>query len=350
MQFSAQGKPAVGIVFDTDMGNSIDDALALALLYGLDGKNELRVVSVSVSKPNLKAAAYCDAVGRFYAGAVSAAFGAFGRTLPVGLATSGKLPEDTPMLVEPLSKRNPDGTPTYSHGIEKLTDTADPAALIRNALTAQHDQNCIAVLAGPATNVARLLELPGVKNLIALKVRFLSMAAGDFSGAEPDFNITADLAAAKRVLADWPTPVVLSGKEMGDALLFPGASIEKDFGWSTAHPIVDAYRAYKPFPYDAPSRDMTAVLYAARPQEGYFKLSSPGMVTVNDDGRTRFAASPQGRHRHLIVDPSQKDRILKTYVELVSAKPVPRQRFRFQQQQQVQPPKPPVTNKPNPNR
>ena len=51
MQFPGNVKPPVGIVFDSDMGNRIDTALAMSLLYGLDGKNEARVVSVSVSKP-----------------------------------------------------------------------------------------------------------------------------------------------------------------------------------------------------------------------------------------------------------------------------------------------------------
>src|SRR6266849_4896998 len=106
MQFPGQGKPPVGFIFDSDMGNSIDDALALALLYGFDGKNEARVVSVSVSKSNLKAAAFCDAIGHFYAGPVSGAFGAFARTLPVGLSTDGKMSDDTPMLTVPLSKQN----------------------------------------------------------------------------------------------------------------------------------------------------------------------------------------------------------------------------------------------------
>src|SRR5215471_4030481 len=105
MQFPGQGKPPVGIIFDCDM-DSIDDALALALLYGFDGKNEARVVSVSVSKPNLKAAAFCETIGRFYAGTVSGAFGGFGRTLPIGLASDGKTAEDTPMLSAPLAKRN----------------------------------------------------------------------------------------------------------------------------------------------------------------------------------------------------------------------------------------------------
>ena len=42
------------------------------------------------------------------------------------------------------------------------------------------------------------------------------------------------------------------GAEVGEALPYPGASIESDLSWSTAHPVGDAYRAFKPMPYDAP--------------------------------------------------------------------------------------------------
>jgi inosine-uridine nucleoside N-ribohydrolase len=328
------------------MGNSIDDALALALLYGLDGKSEARVVSVSVSKSNLKAAAFCEAAGRFYAGAVSGAFSAFGRTLPVGLSTGGWRPEDTPMLEVPLAKKNAEGAPVYSHGIEKLNDTAETTALIRNAFTAQHDQNAVVVLAGPATNLVKVLDLPGAKELIAAKVRFLSMTGGAFPDGKAEFNIKADVPAARKLFAEWPTPIVTAGFEVGDSLRFPASSIEKDFSWTLDHPIADAYRAYKPMPYDAPTWDMTSVLYAVRPEEGYFKLSDRGTIRVLDDGRTRFTPSPEGRHRYLILDPAQKERIIQTFVELASAKPVPKQPRRRPQQDQQQPQKPVEPPKP----
>jgi len=112
MQFSGQGKPPLGVIFDSAMGASIDSALALALLYGLEGKGAVRITSVSVSTCNLKAAAFCDAVSRFYAGAISPEFRAFFRGLPVGLATDGKLPEDTPMLSVRWQKRMPTDRPS----------------------------------------------------------------------------------------------------------------------------------------------------------------------------------------------------------------------------------------------
>ena len=340
MQAQGQTQSSVGIVFDCGLGNRIDEALAMALLYGLDGKGEARVIALSVSKPNLKAAAFCEAIARFYAGASSGAFGAVGRTLPTGLAEAGKFSEDTPMLTVPLAKRSEDGKPLYSHGIEKLTDTAEVRALLRNALAQQPDQSCVVVLTGPATNLAQLLELPGAKELIASKVRLLSIAGGAF-------NLKTDIPAAKKLFAEWPTPIVAAGDEVGTALLYPAASIEKDFAWSPAHPIVDAYRAYQTMPYDAPTAAMAAVLYAVRSQAGDFKLSEPGTINVLDDGRTKFTPAPEGKHRYLMLDPAQQERVLKTFVELASAKPVPRQPRRRPPQQQVVPPKPPEPKPPS---
>src|ERR1041384_4629186 len=106
------GTPPVGIVFDSDLGNDIDAMLALALLYGLDGKGECRGVATTVSKPNLKSAVLSEVAGRFYAGEVSAAFNASGRTLPIGLATTGPHKEDTPML-SMLGRRTADGKAVY---------------------------------------------------------------------------------------------------------------------------------------------------------------------------------------------------------------------------------------------
>jgi inosine-uridine nucleoside N-ribohydrolase len=346
MQFRQQGKPPLGVIFDCDMGNSIDDALALALLYGLDGKGEARMVSISVSKSNLKAAALAEAIGRFYGGAVTGAFAAVGRTLPIGLNDDGKMAEETPMLTVPLAKKTPKGQPVYEHGIYHPYDTADAAALVRNALTSQHDQNCVVVCAGPATNLTRAMSLPGVPEMITKKAKSLVIMGGAYPEGGPEFNIKSDIPAAKKLFAEWPGQIVASGFELGEKLMFPGESIEKDFAWSPNHPVVDAYRAYKAMPYDTPTWDLTAALYAIRPQENYFKLSPPGTIQVFDDGRTKFTASESGRHRYLIFDPEQKDRIVKTYIELASAKPVERRRpFRTlpqqqQQKKQAEPPKP----------
>ena len=317
MQFQSQARPPVGVVFDADLGNAIDDALALAMLFGFQGRNESRVLSVSTTKSSLAAAIFADVLVRFYTGEP----GPFAPAIPIGLSLSGNMPAPNPMLDAVV------GNPKYARTIVKMNDTADPVALIRNALSAQLDQNAIVVLTGPATNLAGLLAIPGAPPLIAQKVRYLVVAA--------DALTMSDIPAAKRLFAEWPTPVVTAPGELGDAVPFPAASIDKDFAWSDAHPLVAAYRAWRPMPYDAPAAAMAAALYAVHPEGNYFKLSDPGTVDVAGDGRIRLSPAPNGKHRTLIFDPAQKDRIQQIYAETASTKPVGRaQRFRPPQKKQ----------------
>lgn len=300
-------KPPVGVVFDCDMAG-IDDALALALLYGLDGKRESRVVSMSLSRPSLKAAAFCDAVSRFYAGPAVQ----FMRMLPVGMGFEGQPLANEPMLTQALAK------PAHKHTIEDPRDTADPAALIRNAFTAHHDGNCLVVLAGPAANLLKALSLPGVKDMVAAKVRLLSVAPA-----------ASDIEDTNKLLGMWPAPVVVVSPEIGSSILYPGANIETGFAWTPAHPVVDAYKAFQPMPYDAPTGAVAAALHAVRPEEKYFQVSEPGTITVLDGGRLKLTPSAEGKHRQLLFDPEQRERVVKAYTDLASAKPVPRMpRFR----------------------
>jgi inosine-uridine nucleoside N-ribohydrolase len=347
MQASSR-TPPVGVVFDCDIGNGIDDVLALAVLYGLDTKNETRVVSVSVSKGTLKAAALCDAIVRFYASGGSGRLSPFSRVLPVGFAEDGKTPEETKLLTETLARRDAQAKPVFTHAIHSLNDTAEPAALIRNALTAQHDQNAIAVLTGPATNLAKVLGVRGAKEWIERKVRYLVIAGGEYPSGDPDFNFATDIGAAQRVLAEWPSAIVTCGREVRTALQYPASSIESGFAWAAAaHPVVEAYRTFQAMPYDAPAGEAASILYAVRPHETYFKLSEPGFVRIRDDGGTEFTPAANGKHRHLILDPAQKERVVKTLAELASTKPVIR-RPRFLQMQQNDPPKPPEAKPPKP--
>ena len=299
MQFIGS-KPSVGVIYDGALGYRIDAVLGLAVLYGLDAKNECRVVSLSVPDNNLHEAELTEVIGRFYAGAVNGSFGAVGRTLPVGMAT-GKPREDSPMIKAVLAN------PAYAHGIHHLNDTADPRAMLRNALTAHHDQNAVVVLAGPATNLAALLDLQGTRPWIQDKVRLLALV--------PD---ASDLPALKKVLTEWPSPILV----VADGAAFPGAAIEKDFAWSKAHPVVDAYRAFQAMPYDAPAAAIAAVLAAVRPESGLFKYSEPGGLAVSATGEVTLSGA--GKHRLLRLDPAQQEKLISTYVELASLKPVPR--------------------------
>jgi hypothetical protein len=329
MQLPGRGsaRPPIGIALDGDLGNRIDAMLAVAMLNGFTAKAEARRISLSVSQPSLIAAQLADVVATFYrgrpAGAPTGGVGAITEGM-IGMPEGRGPAEDKPALAALLAKKAADGTPLYSSPISGLVNTAESAILIRNLLLAQHDGNATIVLAGPATGIVRILGLYRSGPQITAKCKQLVVAARSFPAGQPEPTVKSDVAAARKLFTEWPTPIVALGSEVGDALPYPGASIEKDFAWAPAHPIVDAYRALKPMPYDAPASALAAVLYAVHPDEDYFKMSEPGTISVLEDGRTRFTPGAEGTHRYLIVDPAQKERIVSLYTAMVSAAPAPR--------------------------
>ena len=320
-------RPPIGIAFDGDAGNRIDAVLAIAMLNGMTAKTLARRISLSVSRPSLVSAQVADVVAAFYRGRpVAGPGGGIGQASEgmIGLPESKTVQADAPQFAAILASKAADGTPNYTSSITGLVNTAESSVLIRNLLLAQHDGNAAIVLAGPATGVVRMLDLYRSGPQITAKCRQLVVAAGALPAGAAESSIKSDVAAARRLFTEWPTPIVMVGAEVGDALAYPAASIEKDFAWSPAHPVVEAYRAFKPMPYDAPAPALAAVLYAVQPDEGYFTLSEPGTITVLDDGRTRFAPQAGGKHRYLIVDPAQQARVMTQYTSLVSAPPAAR--------------------------
>ena len=320
-------RPSIGIALDGDLGNRIDAVLAVAMLNGFTAKTEARRISLSVSRPSVASAQIADVVAAFYRGRpMGGAGGGVGAITEgvIGMPDGSVQASDSPVLAPVLSTKTSDGALAYTSAITGSVNTAESAVLIRNLLLAQHDGNAAIVLAGPATGVVRILGLYRSGPQITSKCRVLVVAAGSFPAGQPEASITSDVAAARKLFAEWPTPIIAVGTEVGTALPYPGASIDKDFSWSPAHPLVDAYRAFKPMPYDAPASALAAVLYAVHPHEDYFKLSDPGTISVQDDGSTRFTPAADGKHRYLIVDPAQKDRIASLYTAMVSAPPAPR--------------------------
>jgi len=318
------GRPPAlpGVIFDSDMGANIDAVLALALLYGSGAK--VKVVSVTVANSNLQAAAFCDAMGRFYAGSKTLVKSQY--YAPVGLPENARRLPDAPMLSKVMAVKTPEGAPAFITDVRSLNDTSDVAISMRNALVAQKDGEAVIIVAGPASNLMRALALPGNKEIIAAKTKVLVLAAGAYPDGPADPRIAADLPAARHLFAEWPTPIVVAGTELAQLLTFPAASIDSDFAWAPEHPVVEAYRAYKSMPYDAPTQAMAAALYAVgaatNSKEPLFDLSEPGTIEVQPGGRTVFTQSASGNHRYLIASASRKDEIIKAYTTLASNKPI----------------------------
>jgi purine nucleosidase len=345
----------INVIFDTDIWSDIDDMLALAMVHALHDRHELNLVAVTISTDDPWCASYVDLVDTFYQHS----------QIPVGIVHGGMNVEmfrkKYPNLTWPVTRytqtiselKARDGSPLYPHHLIDGTKALEAISLLRKTLAAQPDASVVVIQVGYSTNLARLLDsgadasspLDG-RELVAKKIRLLSVMAGSFRDVQsenntvrkgsPEFNVAVDVPAARKVFSSWPTPIVVSGFEIGMSMLYPGKSIEQDYSYAEHHPIADAYRTYCeeqvarrdlsketrcPGEHDHATFDLTAVLYAARPDRNYFSLSKPGKITVLDDGGTRFEESEWGTQRHLILDVGQKARTLEAMVMLASQPP-----------------------------
>jgi inosine-uridine nucleoside N-ribohydrolase len=290
------------------MGNDVDDALALAMLHALESRGECRLLGVTVTKDNRWAPVYVDLVNTFY-----------GRgQIPVGMVKAGVTPEDARMIQAPAERRRADGTLVYPRRLANGAEAVEAVTLLRRLLAAAQDGSVVIVQVGFSTNLARLLDTPADLELVKRKVKLLSVMAGNFVQPKAEFNVQKDTTSARKLFDQWPGEIVVSGFEIGEAMKFPAARIEKDFAWAADHPVVDAYRAYMKMPYDRQTWDLTAVLYGVRPAGAYFDLSTPGRITADDEGRTGFRADAAGKHRYLVLTEAQRARTLECMVGLAS--------------------------------
>ncbi len=316
-----EGKNAdrpVKLIFDTDMGNDIDDALALAIIHDLADRGACELLAVTLSKDNPWAAVYVDVVNHFY-----------GRPdVPIGVVHNGKTPADG-TYTRAVAERKVGDKFVYPRKLKSGADAPQAVGLLRKTLAAQPDGSVVIVSVGFMTNLARLLDskpdsaspLTG-SELVRRKVRLYSMMAGAFCpDPGPEYNVVEDAEAAREVFAKWPTPIIASGYEVGAAICYPASSIAKDFGYVRNHPIAEAYRAYMKMPYDRPCWDLTAVMCVVRPDDGYFGLSKPGGISLDSGNVTRFAEDSVGRHRFLTVSPEQATRAREAFTWLASSPP-----------------------------
>ena len=310
----------VPLIFDTDIGNDVDDALALGVIHALQSRGECELLAVTITKDHELCAPYVDAVNTFY-----------GRgDIPIGVVKDGPTPGDSKFTG--LARERDDGELRYPHDLQSGNDAPDPTTVLRKALAGAEDHSVVIAQVGFSTNLARLLasgpdEVSGLsgRDLVAKKVRLISIMAGAFEPIQGkvhrEYNVVKDIPAAQALAADWPTPIVYSGYEIGLNIPYPAESIEHDFAYVEHHPLAEAYQLYMPTPHERPTWDLTSVLWAVRPDRGYFDLSAPGRTHVTDEGVTEFEEAADGNCRYLIASEEQRVRVKEALALLASEPP-----------------------------
>ena len=157
----------VKMIIETDMGNDIDDALALALALRAVDNGQVELLAVGCHKNCTTAAAFTDAVCTYYGHP----------EVPVAMSHT-PVQEFTDYV---------DYTACEKDFAKTVSEYAEPVALYRKILSAQPDKSVTFVSLGFGTTLAQLLEsapdeyspLNGV-DLVAQKTKGLSVMAGSY--------------------------------------------------------------------------------------------------------------------------------------------------------------------------
>ena len=313
------GPAAVNIIFETDLGNDVDDAMALDLLYKYVENGKINLLAIMINKDGSAPAEYADILNTWY-----------GHNIPIGRIRGGADCEtDAVNYAKAVAEMKTDaGEPLFARSGIDYEALPDAHMLYRKILGEAADKSVKIVSVGFSTNLSRLLDSPADdispltgRELVQQKVISLTTMAGCFNNHDlHEYNVVKDIAACQNVFRNWPGEIVTSPFEVGVAINYPGASIENDLNWGTPHPMAEGYKAYLPMPYDRPTWDLTAVLYAVEGPD-WFTVSGPGFIEVEDNGATSFTAADDGCHRYLTVTEEQAESIKTHFVEIISTKP-----------------------------
>lgn len=296
------------VIFDTDIGNDVDDALALAMLYDYEASGRAQVLAVLLNNRHPASIAFTSVMNNYYG------FGKF----PVGVSADGISSKDGRYAVIVSDMKKPDGSFAYPRSFDAQNRPVDAVKLARKVLSESEDGSVIYISVGFSTNVVNLLssqadeysKLDGIA-LVAKKVKYFSVMAGQFAtypdiprlrNMMPEYNIRFDPPAARAFFGKSPVPIVFSGFEIGEIVRFPKEAVLEKL--SAENPLAVAYKKYAVSRktgelYDTCAFDLTSVLYVFSPE--LFEISEAGNVVVDEKNISVFTPSKGGLHKYLIL-------------------------------------------------
>ena len=273
-----QLKP-VPIIFDSDMGPDYDDVGAITILHALADKGEAKILATIASTKYEGVAGVLNVFNTYFNHP----------NIPVSVPKRYALElRDWQHWTDTLLVK-------YPHKIKTNSEAWDAVTLYRKILAAQPDHSVTIVTIGFLTNLSNLLNtkadeyssLSGME-LVKRKVKTLVCMAGKFpSGYE--FNVMKDAAASQNVYSNWPTPIILSGFEIGEKIkvglpLIHNVAIKND-------PVKDVFQISIPMAKEdslgRKSWDETAVLVAIKGYDKWYTLHQ-GRMIVADDGKNSW--------------------------------------------------------------
>jgi pyrimidine-specific ribonucleoside hydrolase len=287
---SARRQAPVPVIFDTDMGPDYDDVGAITLLHAFADEGQATILA-TIASTNYPKVTQVLSILNTYFNRPAIPIG-----VPKGQAVSDK---DTQHWSDTIVAR-------YPHRIQSNDEVPDAVALYRQILAKQPDHSVTVITVGFMTNLANLLDskpdqyskLSG-RELATQKIKRVVSMAGKFPKGR-EFNVFRDTPASKTFFANWSTPVLMSGFEIGEKI-HSGLPLTQNKAIQHS-PVKDVFMISLPKSQEDKngrmSWDQTAVLVGVKGYAPYYTVKS-GRLTVNDDGSNGWDETGQG-HQYLV--------------------------------------------------
>lgn len=318
------------IIFDTDLGNSNDDALAMQALFDFQQQGRCQVIGVMTSLQTDKGRDLADRFLHYYRA----------DDVPLGILPGEEELFEMVPYFNMVDLLKADGSPLFPPTGTPLSERQPAYKLYRRLLAEAEDGSVVIVCVGKYSNLGQLLRSPADEysplsgeELVRQKVRCLEVMGGCFTpialqSLEPDgeqefltveYNIAGDIPMAKKVLESWPTELHLLPIEEG--MKYPSNHDEmlRDYSWQPDSPLFQIYSRYDEWAVGEVGQywwDALVALHAVMGEEA-FACTESGYLTIADDGHTTFAVGEGGRV-HVILSGAEQVKSLSAQLKALS--------------------------------
>lgn len=309
--FTQQLKKPIAIIFDSDMGPDYDDVGAIAMLHAYADSGLVSILATVASTRYTGVASVFSVLNTY-----------FNRpNIPIGVPKQGLDLRDFQHWSDSLIAR-------YPHKVKSNEDVPDAVNVYRKILSTQADNSVTIITVGFFTNLSALLQSGADKYsplsgtaLVKKKVKGLVSMAGAFPSGK-EFNVEKDAVASQKVFEDWPTPILLSGFEIGRKIKVGVPLIQNENIQNS--PVKDVFRISIPKDKNdlagRMSWDETAVMIAVKGYESFYNLVR-GQMIVAADGSNTWTNKQNSKHAYIIEKVPFEQ--VQTYIEqLISHQPV----------------------------
>lgn len=304
------------IILDTDIGPDCDDAAALAMLNLYADQGLCRILGITHCTSNPYGAGTIDAINRYY-GREGVEIGTY---YGEGFLSDEKCMTYNRYIAAHYPNRYRDAVPE------------EAVRLYRRILSEQEEKSVDFIAIGPLNNLSALLNsspdeyssLNGTE-LVRQKGKRITLMAGAFRSCSEkisdraekqagkkleeisEFNAGCDIAAARNVAENWPTPKDYIGFEAG--LVTVGESMKTAV--PEDHPVRMAYLLFSGR-CERFAWDLMTVAHAIEPDSPFWVESEPGKAVFDRQGRTVWTPCRDGNDRY--VEPAEDEERLVEYL------------------------------------